>query len=352
MSGKVYLVRHVGAEALEPLYRSTSQAIERSHLQIIWLLTCGHTATFVATVTGYSRRWISAILARYNADGVAGLGDRRRFNAGGKPLLTESQQESLRVSLADPPPGGGLWTGRTVAQWMAGLLGRLVAPRRATEYLHRLGLSRQVPRPRHAGADLGAQETFKATFGRRVQTRQHDEPGTPVEVWAFDEHRVGLKPMLRRVWARRGDRPMARGHQRFEWMYVFGFVRPSTGQVVWFLANAVNTALFNAVLTAFAREVGAGPSKRVMLVLDRAGWHIADSLEVPEGIKLEFLPPYSPELQPAERLWPLTNEPLANQHFDTLADLDDVLADHCCSLADDPDRIRAETLFHWWPAFA
>ena len=73
--------------------------------------------------------------------------------------------------------------------------------------------------------------------------------------------------------------------------------------------------------------------------------------EVPEGIRLEFLPPYSPELQPAEHLWPLLNEPLANKHFHTLADLGQVLGERCCDLADDHDRISSSTRFHWWPAF-
>ena len=49
----------------------------------------------------------------------------------------------------------------------------------------------------------------------------------------------------------------------------------------------------------------------MLLVLDGARWHTSKSLKIPEGIHLEFLPPYSPELQPAERLWPLTNEPIA-----------------------------------------
>src|SRR3712207_6025092 len=153
MSGRFYLVRHVDAETLEHLYRSTPRAIERSHLQIIWLLTCGHTATFVARVTGYSRRWISILIGRDNANGVAGLGDRRPFNAGAKPLLTQAQQESLRVSRADPPPGRALWPGPRVPHWTAGILGRCIPPRRATESLPRLSFSRQVPPPRHAEAD-------------------------------------------------------------------------------------------------------------------------------------------------------------------------------------------------------
>ncbi len=64
-----------------------------------------------------------------------------------------------------------------------------------------------------------------------------------------------------------------------------------------------------------------------------------------------FLPPYAPELQPAERLWPLTNEPLANEDFETLDERDEGLAERGCILADDPDQIRAHTLFEWWPHY-
>ena len=55
---------------------------------------------------------------------------------------------------------------------------------------------------------------------------------------------------------------------------------------------------------------------------DNAGWHGPKNLAVPDGIALAFLPPYSPERQPerqpAERLWPLVDEPVANRHFATL----------------------------------
>src|SRR3954470_10219014 len=252
--------------------------------------------------------------------------------------------ERLDHALDDPPPDGGLWTGRAMD-----LLGRLVSPRRGLEYLWRLGFTRQVPRPRHARGDFAAQERFKADFRARMEELAREDPDRSVQV--FDEHRAGLKPVIRRVWARRGQRPLALGHHRFQWLYVFGFVRPATGEVVWFLADAVNTAMFSEILAAFAREVGAGPDNLVVLVLDGAGWHVATDLVVPEGIHLEFLPPYSPELQPAEHLWPLINEPLANRHFTTLADLDQALGERCCDLADDDDRIRSSTQFHWWPAF-
>ena len=57
----------------------------------------------------------------------------------------------------------------------------------------------------------------------------------------------------------------------------------------------------------------------------------------------------SPELQPAERLWPLANEALANRCFDHLHALSDALEPHCLNLARQPEMIRHHTLFHWWP---
>lgn len=95
----------------------------------------------------------------------------------------------------------------------------------------------------------------------------------------------------------------------------------------------------------FAKEIGAGTRKRVLLVLDGAGWHKAKKLRVPEGIHLEFLPSHSPELQPSERLWPLSDEALANRHFEEIGDLEEALVDRCVSLREQPEVLR----YHWWP---
>lgn len=84
-------------------------------------------------------------------------------------------------------------------------------------------------------------------------------------------------------------------------------------------------------------------------MLDGAGWHGAHEVVPPEGLSLIFLPPYSPELQPSERLWPLVDEPLANRAFASLKEVEAVLEDRCVRLTDMPDVIRAHTLFHWWP---
>ncbi len=168
-------------------------------------------------------------------------------------------------------------------------------------------------------------------------------------MWAFDEHRLGLKPIIRRVWARRGRRPVAVSTHKYKWLYLYGFVRPRTGDVEWWVATGIGVDLFQKVLEAFARDVGAGADKSVILLIDNAGWHVSPRLKIPDGIRFCFLPSYTPELQPAERLWPLANEAVANTPFDSLGQLAEKLDRRCAALTDQPDLIKATTHFEWWP---
>ena len=131
---------------------------------------------------------------------------------------------------------------------------------------------------------------------------------------------MGLKPILKKVWSPIGTRPQAIVQHRYEWLYVYraecarrftrmhsgepaGFVEPKTGKTLWYLILRVNTQWMNLVLDTFANEAGANQNKIILLVQDRAGWHRSQKVNLPSGIKTEFLPAYSPELQPAERLW-------------------------------------------------
>jgi len=95
-------------------------------------------------------------------------------------------------------------------------------------------------------------------------------------------------------------------------------------------SNGIDKAFFAKLLETFARQVGAERDRIILLQLDNAGWHTPENLPVPEGIRLVYQPAYTPELQPAEHLWPLIDEPLANAHFETIDDLDAALATRCC----------------------
>ena len=77
-------------------------------------------------------------------------------------------------------------------------------------------------------------------------------------------------------------------------LHLYAFARPKTGEVCgevcWLILPTVNAEVFSLALESFAREVGAGKRKRILLVLDRAGWHTAKRLRCPKGYILSFYP--------------------------------------------------------------
>jgi transposase len=205
------------------------------------------------------------------------------------------------------------------------------------------------------GSTAEEPEIGHARRGGRVQKKLADavaeeaakHPGKKIEVFATDEHRIGLKPVTRRVWAPIGERPVAHGHHRFDWLYVTAFASPATGETFWCLSDGISKPFFEAVLETFAREAEAGLGRIILLVLDNAGWHA--NLKIPDGIRLIYLPPYTPELQPAETLWSLVDEPIVNQHIATIEELEAKIAQRCIALAEQPEQIQSRTGFHWWP---
>jgi transposase len=352
MTRKAHLEEHYSCEALKQNYLSSVDKIERRRWHLLWLVREGWTIKQAAEVVGMNYDYARACVKEYNERGAEAVRNKHKGKQGrqAKALLSQSQVKALRQRLQSPPPDGGLWTGPKVAQWIATTTGReKVYPQRGWDYLKKLRHSLKVPRPEHQKGDKAAQALFKQQLSAQVRALQAKYPNATVEVWSFDEHRLGLKPILRRVWTPIGARPIARVCHRYEWLYLYGFVQPNSGQTEWLIAPRVNVLWFNLFLQVFATSVGAGEDKIILLVLDQAGWHMSANVEVPPGIVLAPLPPYSPELQPAERLWSLTDEPLANQSFDSLDALEQVLCHRCQVLSGMRSEIRALTNYHWWP---
>jgi transposase len=139
-------------------------------------------------------------------------------------------------------------------------------------------------------------------------------PGEAIEWWFQDEARIGQQGTLTGVWAERGSRPARVRQTEYEWVYLYAAVNPATGASSAMLAPTVNTQYMNAHLRFVSAQVA--PGSHAILVLDQAGWHVAKHLEVPANITLLHLPPYSPELNPVERVWAyLRSHYLSNRVF-------------------------------------
>jgi transposase len=185
-----HVAEHLSIEVLEPRYRGCKDARAARHFQTIWLLAQGHTIVEVGALTSFVPRWIEELLARYNLVGEPALGDLRRHNGAKPSVLKPELLERLKLRLTEPPPDGGLWTCRKVANWMADQLGLdKLAPQRGWEALKAIGWSIQSPRPKNPKAAAPDEQaafkkssprsspkkstntlTSRSRFGRRTNT--------------------------------------------------------------------------------------------------------------------------------------------------------------------------------------
>jgi hypothetical protein len=141
-------------------------------------------------------------------------------------------------------------------------------------------------------------------------------------VWFQDEARIGQKNSLTRVWGQTGSRPAAPKDLGFASAYLFGAVCPAEGKAAALIMPICNTLAMNHHLREISSQVAS--DAHAVVILDRAGWHRSQGLVVPDNITLLELPPYSPELNPVERIWHyLRSHWLANSVFPSLADIMD-----------------------------
>ena len=158
------------------------------------------------------------------------------------------------------------------------------------------------------------------------------------ELWFEDEARVGQKGRTTHVWHQKGVRPRGVREHRFASAHLFGAVCPERDAGVALVLPEVSTAAMNLFLAELARAVPE--DAHAVVVLDRAGWHVSAGLAVPTSLTLVHLPPYSPELNPAERLFEEIRRHVEGRVYATLdakvAEVQSFLEE----LDADPPRVR------------
>ena len=177
-----------------------------------------------------------------------------------------------------------------------------------------------------------------------------ERPGERVELWFMDEARVGQKGRLTHVWHQKGMRPRGVRQQGFSSAHLFGAVCPERGAGVALVLPEVSTAAMDVFLAELSRAIPA--ASHAALVLDRAGRHVSGGLAVPADPTLVPLPPYSPELNPVERVWEYLRDRWLS-HRVLAGGYAAVLEAACAAwnaLLAEPGRLRSLTSYPWLPA--
>jgi len=85
-----------------------------------------------------------------------------------------------------------------------------------------------------------------------------------------------------------------------------------------------------------------------LMFLDRAGWHQAKALVVPENLTLDWLPAYSPQCNPQELVWrEVRRQPFGNHDYDSMDAVENALEQRLCQLESSPAQIQSLTGFDW-----
>jgi DDE superfamily endonuclease len=160
-----------------------------------------------------------------------------------------------------------------------------------------------------------------------------------------DEARFGRLSEPHRCWAPKGVRPTVPAQIVREYEYAYAAVSPHDGVLDSLVLPEVNTE----AMGLFLAEVSARHATEfIILVLDGAGWHRAKHLPVPVNMRLVSLPPWSPQLNPAEHVWDEVREKhFANRWFETMDQLDEQLVTGLVALEADASRIASLTGFDW-----
>lgn len=160
---------------------------------------------------------------------------------------------------------------------------------------------------------------------RLIEPCQRRAPDAPIKVFAQDESRVGLLPIVRRRLTACGVQPIATVAHTFDNFYLYGAVEPTTGESFFLELPWLNASVFQLWIEHFADVF---PQSFNLLLLDNSACHTAKAVRWPANIAPIFLPPYSPELNPIERLWRDLKDQLAGSTATTM----DELAEAVCSL--------------------
>jgi putative transposase len=165
-----------------------------------------------------------------------------------------------------------------------------------------------------------------------------------------------MKVWLRRRWCPPGVRPPWEVADRYQWRWLYAAIDPVLGQGVFLLLPRVDTVCTQLFLDHLAQTLrsSAGPGAaeaeevRVGLVWDGSGAHRANDLVWPTGMEPIPLPPYSPELNPAEQVMRMVRSRLANRIFEDEEELDEAMSDVLRDWWAEPATLRRLTGYHWW----
>jgi len=352
------------ADELNAIMHQTKDAYKKIRLNMLILLKNQHfqTRKAIANHLGFHRNAIGRWLAKYQRYGTETMLKKQSPGCPkGQRTLSKEVFESLREKLKEPK---GFSSYIEIQSWIEKEHGLQVSYSTLYKIIRKEFQAKpKVPRKSHKEKDESKYVAFQEGLGDKLKllanssvtvsdgiptetlteaitesseslteaiTEVSDVADSsvkdsvePIRVFAEDESRLGLMPIIRRRITLKGIKPIKRVHHRFENYYIYGAVEPTTGDNYFLELPYLNSDCFQIFLDQFSMSYS---DSFIIMVLDNGAFHKAKKLLIPDNMVLLFTPPYSPELNPIERLWQALKDELSSFLFETLDELKESVA--------------------------
>ena len=327
-------------EQIEEAWRLPQEDRARKRLLVVRLIAQHeHTVAEIMKIAAVCRQTVFTYRDKVLSDGVKGL-LKRDWAGARKPTVRGAVAEEFIEQLGQ----GKFRQARDAQTWIKKRTRKTLTESGVRKTIHRLGGKLKVPRKSHVKKDTKAAEEFRADLSNRLAKAVGTSPDKPVRIWVLDEHRYGLLPVIRRVWARKGVRVHAPYKTTYQWGYLHEALEVDGAH----RAELLFTPSINQdVHAVFLKQIAeSDPDALHVIVMDQAGFHMKqEDGRIPANIRVLPLPPYCPELNPAEWFGRVVKAPTVNRIYGSLEKLENHLIAVARSWSE-PSKVAS--LVHQW----
>lgn len=139
-----------------------------------------------------------------------------------------------------------------------------------------------------------------------------------------DESRFGLMTKQKRVLISKGIKPIGKYQHSYQSLWLWGCFSPITGASFYWETPVVSNQIFESYLSDFSK---LSPKELKIVIIDNAGFHASQNIMVPENVVLVRIPPYTPELNPAEKVWQWMKDKVAMKFYQNIERLQEKITE-------------------------
>jgi transposase len=322
MSGVSKIAIAESASSLKSLMKKQKKALSHAKIQALYLLKIQavETIRYLAVVMGRSESTIYYWLQLYREGGLERLLEEPPKTGRPKKISVETVAK-IQQELHDPK---GFVSYKEIQRWALSCLDLDVSyPTIHRIVRYELRSKLKTPRPVHEKQAPGVVEAFKRFLPQRIEgivqqltNKRVEQPN--IAYWCQDETRLGFRTESGKKITLKGVKPEQILQWHYDYYYLYGLVEPIAGRSFFYEFSHFNCDCMSVFLEKFQQE---NQHQVHIIQLDNAPIHTAKKLKVPENIILLFQPPYSPEVNPIERVWEYIKYRLRSIWFDNLDDV-------------------------------